>query len=71
MEGLTPVPPPRDTDRDGMPDDWERTHELNPKDPSDANRTVPAGASTGDRHQGYTYVEFYLNELADRLVGDG
>ena len=71
MEGLTPAPPPRDTDRDGMPDDWERMHELNLKDPSDANRTVPAGASPGNRHQGYTYVEFYLNELADQLVGDG
>jgi hypothetical protein len=54
-----------------MPDDWERMHGLNPKDPSDAKRTVPAGASPGNRHQGYTYVEFYLNELADRLVGAG
>lgn len=68
MAGLKPGKPPVDTDGDGMPDAWERAHNLNPRDPSDANGTVPAGASENDRHKGYTYIEFYINELADRLV---
>jgi HEAT repeat protein len=58
----------KDTDRDGMPDAWEKDRGLDPADPKDANRTVPAGASKGDRHKGYTHLEFYLNELADLLV---
>jgi pectate lyase len=70
LEGLNAVNPPADTDGDGMPDQWERAHKLDPKDPSDANRTVPAGASRGDRHKGYTYIEYYVNELADRLAGE-
>lgn len=58
-----------DTDRDGMPDKWELAHGLDPADPADRNKTVPEGASDEDRHAGYTYVEFYLNELAGRIVG--
>jgi hypothetical protein len=42
-----------DADGDGIPDDWEIRHGLNPKDPSDANR-VPAA-------DGYTYLEHFLN----------
>jgi hypothetical protein len=68
MEGLTAGEPPRDSDEDGMPDAWERAHKLNPHDPADAEKTVPAGASAKDRHRGYTYIEFYVNELADRLA---
>ena len=68
MEGLTAGKAPADRDNDGLPDEWERAHRLNPADPSDGNRIVPAGASPGDRHRGYTYLEFHLNELADRLV---
>ncbi len=49
--------PPRDSDRDGMPDEWERSHGLNPFDASDAARV--AG------EDGYTNVEEYLNSLAD------
>lgn len=64
MDGLAPGEPPLDTDRDGMPDAWERQHELDPGNPADANRTVPDG-----RHQGYTYIESYINELADRIAG--
>jgi hypothetical protein len=44
-----------DTDRDGMPDDWEKAHGLNPNDPSDANKDL-----NGD---GYTNLEKYLNSL--------
>jgi hypothetical protein len=68
LEGLAPDAPPADTDRDGIPDDWERTHALDPNDPTDAVLLVPAGNSRSDRHQGYTYLEFYLNELADSKV---
>jgi pectate lyase len=52
---LKSLPAPTDTDRDGMPDAWERKHGLNPKDPSDASRQ-PAGSS-------YTHIERYLNSL--------
>jgi pectate lyase len=68
MEGLTPGKARVDSDRDGIPDDWERAHNLDPKDAVDAARIVPAGRSIGNRHQGFTYIEFYINELADKLV---
>jgi pectate lyase len=46
--------PPQDSDHDGMPDDWERTRELNPlMDDSAQDRD-------GD---GYTNVEEYINGL--------
>ena len=44
-----------DTDRDGMPDEWEQANGLNPNDPSDAN-----GDLTGD---GYTNIEKYINAI--------
>ena len=53
---LKTVAAPKDTDRDGMPDDWERKHGLNPRDPEDRN-----GDLDGD---GYTNLEEYLNGLA-------
>ncbi|QEF97738.1 hypothetical protein Mal15_17820 [Stieleria maiorica] len=68
LKGLTPTQSPVDTDDDGMPDSWERTHGLDPNNAADAGRIVAAGDSPGDRHRGYPYLEFYLNELADRLV---
>ncbi len=45
-----------DMDHDGMADDWELIHHLDPSDPSDRN-----GDNDGD---GYTNVEAYLNTLA-------
>jgi hypothetical protein len=69
MAGLTPGAAPPDSDGDGMPDVWERQRGLNPKDPADAAKIVPTGASPDDRHKGYTYIEFYINELADKLAG--
>lgn len=48
-------PAPVDSDHDGMPDEWERAHGLDPQDPSDGARM--AGAS------GYTQLELYLNSL--------
>ena len=46
---------PVDSDHDGIPDDWEIAHGLNPNDPSDANKDL-----NGD---GYTNLEKYLNSL--------
>jgi hypothetical protein len=68
LEGLTPGKAPRDTDGDGMPDAWETIHGLDPGDPADAGRTVPTGKPNSNRHHGYSYIEFYINELADNLV---
>lgn len=46
---------PIDTDHDGMPDTWETSHALNPKDATDGPKI---GAD------GYTNLENYLNSLA-------
>ncbi|MCG3178746.1 MAG: hypothetical protein BIFFINMI_01075 [Phycisphaerae bacterium] len=73
LEGLPEpgkVACPPDADQDGMPDAWEKAHGLNPADPADASKVVPAGASPGDRHKGYTYVEYYFNDLADQRVAE-
>ena len=45
---------PKDTDGDGMPDEWEHRHGLNPTNPADGN-TVNS--------DGYTHLENYLNEI--------
>jgi len=50
---LKPAPAPLDSDHDGIPDEWEIKHGLNPKDPSDANIAKEKG--------GYTNLEHYLN----------
>lgn len=68
LEGLTRGAAPADSDRDGLPDAWETKHRLNLNDPADAAMIVPAGKSADDRHAGYSYLEFYLNDLADSLV---
>ena len=48
-----------DTDRDGMPDTWERTKGLDPNNPSDRN--------TDRDGDGYTNLEEYLNELCRQV----
>lgn len=48
-------PAPTDTDNDGMPDEWERKHKLNPADASDA--------SANTLHKHYTNIEVYINSL--------
>jgi len=47
--------PYKDSDLDGMPDEWELQYGLNPNDPSDAN-----GDINGD---GYTNIEKYINGI--------
>lgn len=46
--------PPVDNDRDGMADDWETAHGLNPAYADDRNWTTT---------EGYTALEVYLNSL--------
>jgi len=50
---LKSLPAPKDSDRDGMPDEWEIKHGLNPHDPAD-------GSSDKDG-DGYTNLDEYLN----------
>lgn len=48
---------PVDSDRDGMPDEWERSQQLDPDDPAD-------GATIGV--EGYSNLERYLDSLVER-----
>ncbi len=50
---LRSTPAPKDDDHDGMPDDWERAHGLDPANPKDRNDDFDGG--------GYTNLEEYLN----------
>jgi hypothetical protein len=52
---LQSAPVPHDSDGDGMPDDWEKQHNLNPQDASDG--------PSDDNADGYTNIEEYLNSL--------
>jgi pectate lyase len=54
---LAPGAPRRDSDGDGMPDDWERQQRLNPRDAADASAD-----RDGD---GYSEFEEWLNALAE------
>lgn len=58
---LHSAPAPEDEDRDGMADEWERRHGLDPTNPADRNRDF-----SGD---GYTNLEKYLNSLAQPAGG--
>ncbi len=51
-----------DTDKDGMPDAWEKKYGLDPKDPSDAK-----GDLNGD---GYTNIEDYINGVNPAIKVD-
>ncbi|MDH7460173.1 pectate lyase [Chitinophagaceae bacterium 26-R-25] len=52
---LRSLPAPIDSDKDGMPDEWETAHGLNPNNANDA------AAYTLDKQ--YTNLEMYLNGL--------
>lgn len=47
---------PVDTDKDGIPDDWEDANSLNKNDATDRNTT---------NAEGYTMLEVYLNSLVE------
>ena len=49
---LSSTTAPLDTDRDGMPDEWEKERGLNPKDADDRNQLAK---------DGYTQLEKYLS----------
>ena len=50
---LAPGTAPVDSDQDGMPDAWEKTHGLNPADAGDSRSDLD--------NDGYTSIEEYLN----------
>jgi hypothetical protein len=53
---LNSLPAPADSDHDGIPDDWENDHGLNPAD------SLDGAIITGD---GYSKLEHYLNSLVE------
>lgn len=46
-----------DTDGDGLPDDWELAHGLDPADPADGARLTPSG---------YSNLELWLHSLCEK-----
>ena len=52
---LKSLPPLLDSDGDGIPDEWETKHGLNPFDPTDGNKF--------SLNSLYTNLEVYLNEI--------
>jgi hypothetical protein len=50
-------PVPADSDHDGMPDAWETSHGLNPRDASDGAKLAKSG---------YSNVEEYINSIGSR-----
>lgn len=52
---LKSAAPPEDSDKDGMPDTWEKQHNLDPDDPADGNADMNT--------DGYTNLEEYLNSI--------
>ncbi len=59
---------PVDTDVDGMPDDWESAHGLDPH--SQDHNGTSVGEATPSL-AGYTNLEVYLHELAQRRLTEG
>lgn len=53
----------KDTDKDGIPDEWELANGLNPNDISDGKKTT---LST----EGYTNLEVYLNSLIEEITNN-
>lgn len=64
-EGLglehAPAPAEADSDADGMPDEWETAHGLDPQDGTDRNLV---------NRDGYTALEVYLNGLMGEVLDD-
>lgn len=53
---LDPGAPAQDSDSDGIPDDWESAHGLDPYDQADNGKLDASG---------YTMIELWLNEIAE------
>jgi pectate lyase len=51
---LKSTPAPKDSDHDGMPDEWESKNGLDPNDADDRNKVAS---------DGYTMLEKYLNNI--------
>lgn len=51
---------PKDIDKDGMPDRWEKEHGLNPEDAMDSKMY--------SLHEDYTNIEVYLNSLVEPIM---
>jgi hypothetical protein len=64
---------PTDTDNDGMPDDWEEEHGLDPNTQDHNGTDLSSDTANGiyGCTTGYTNLECYLNELAYLLVTSG
>jgi hypothetical protein len=56
---LQTPPSPLDSDQDGIPDEWEIAHGLDPFDPADGSALTESG---------YTNLEIYLNELVTPTI---
>ena len=52
---LKSIPAPADSDRDGIPDNWEIKNKLNPNDGTDATKL--------SLHSFYSNIEVYINSL--------
>ena len=61
----------KDSDSDGMPDEWETKHNLNPADPSDAGLIINSKENTAFSadYDDYSNIEAYVNELAGDFDG--
>ena len=57
--GLVSETAPVDTDRDGIPDEWETDHNMNPNNAADALAL---------NEEGYTMIEVYINSLVDHIT---
>lgn len=49
----------KDSDGDGIPDDWEKSNGLNHRDPADGKQITPSG---------YSNLENYLNSLVATII---
>ena len=54
---LRSIPPPPDTDNDGMPDEWERQNGLNPEKADNNDYKL---------NKDYTNIEVYLNSIVSK-----
>lgn len=60
--GTASHPADFDTDKDGIPDDWEKANGLNPNDASDAL------TCSLDKKGYYTNIEVYANSLVENIM---